>query len=120
MLGDLRGECADLLDGLLSERFAALAKAGLVNLETLAQDGVEGRGMKMAERGLRPANKVQVTSGAGEQFVTDIKVCNTGSDRGLMRPMLERQRTRPGGLPKRYLVDGGFGSAEDIEWAHAE
>ena len=34
--------------------------------------------------------------------------------------MLERQRTRPGGLPKDHLVDGGFGSAEDIEWAHAE
>ena len=76
--------------------------------------------MKMADGGFRPAYNVQVTSAAGEQIVTGLNVTNIGSDRGLMRPMLERQRTRPGGLPKRYLADGGFGSAEDIEWAHAE
>ena len=76
--------------------------------------------MKMADGGFRPAYNVQVTSVAGEQIVVDVKVCNTGSDRGLMRPMLERLRARPGGLPKRHLADGGFGSADDIEWAHAE
>ncbi|MDH2348081.1 IS1182 family transposase [Bradyrhizobium sp. SSUT77] len=218
MLADFRVGCADLLDRLLGEHLAALAQAGLVKLETLAQDGVrvrasagaasfrreatldrhlalaetvvedlkrevdarsdasnqraraakeraarerserlkaaqtalaeikqqrkereekrsngkkpkearasttdaDARVMKMADGGFRPGYNVQVASAAGEQFVTDIKVCNTGSDRGLMRPMLERQRTRPGGLPKDHLVDGGFGSAEDIEWAHAE
>jgi transposase len=218
LLADFRVGCADLLDRLLSEHLAALAKAGLVNLETLAQDGVrvrasagagsfrrartldrhlaqaeavvedlkrevdarsdasnqrieaakeraarerharvkaaqtalaeikqqrkereekrgngkkpkeprasttdaDARVMKMADGGFRPAYNVQVTSAAGEQFVVDVKVYNTGSDRGLMRPMLERQRTRPGGLPKRHLADGGFGSGEDIEWAHAE
>jgi transposase len=217
-LADFRVSCADLLDRLLSEHLAALTKAGLVNLETLAQDGVrvrasagaasfrreatldrhlalaeavvedlkrevdsrsgasnqriqaakeraarersgrvqaaqtalaeikrqrrereekrgngkkpkeprasttdaDARVMKMADGGFRPAYNVQVTSAAGEQIVVDIKICNTGSDRGLMRPMLERLRVRPGGLPKRHLADGGFGSAEDIEWAHAE
>src|ERR1700675_2504379 len=215
MLADFRVGCADLLDRLLSEHPAALAKAGLVNLETLAQDGVrvragagaasfrreatldrhlalaevvvedlkrevdarsdasnqrvqaakeraarersarvkaaqtalaeikqqrkereekrgngkkpkeprasttdaDARVMKMADGGFRPAYNVQVTSAAGEQCVTDVKVCSTGSDRGLMRPMLERQRTRPGGLPKRHLVDCGFCSADDIGWA---
>jgi transposase len=217
-LADFRVGFADLLDRLLSEHLAALAKVGLVNLEMLAQDGVrvrasagaasfrreatldrhlalaeavvedlkrevdarsdasnqrmkaakeraarersarvkaaqtalaeikrqrqardekrgngkkpkeprasttdaEARVMKMADGGFRPAYNVQVTSAAGEQIVVDVEVCNTGSDRGLMRPMLERQRARPGGLPKRHLADGGFGSAEDIEWAHAE
>src|SRR6266478_9162217 len=80
----------------------------------------DARVMKMADGGFRPAYNVQVTSVAGEQIVVDTKICNTGSDRGLMRPMLERQRARPGGLPKDHLVDGGFGSAEDIEWAYAE
>jgi transposase len=218
MLTDFRIGCADLLDRLLSEHLAALAKAGLVNLAMLAQDGVrvrasagaasfrregtlnkhlalaeavvenlkrevdarsdasnqraraakeraarersarvkaaqaalaeikqqrkeredkrgngkkpkeprssttdaDARVMKMADGGFRPAYNVQVTSVAGQQIVVDTKIYNTGSDRGLMRPMLERQRTRPGGLPKDHLVDGGFGSAEDIEWAHAE
>jgi transposase len=218
MLADFRVGCADLLDRLLSEHLAALAKAGLVNLEALAQDGVrvrasagaasfrreatldrhlalaeaavedlkrevdarsdgsnqriqaakeraarerhervkaaqtalaeikqqrkereerrgngkkpkeprasttdaDARVMKMADGGFRPAYNVQVTSAAGQQIVVDTKICNTGSDRGLMRPMLEQQRTRPGGLPKDHLVDGGFGSADDIEWAHTE
>lgn len=217
-LTDFRVGCANLLDRLLCEHLAALAKAGLVDLETLAQDGVrvrasagaasfrreatldkhllqatavvadlkrevdarsdtsnqrmkaakeraarerharvkaaqaalaeikqqrkereekrgngkkpkeprasttdaDARVMKMADGGFRPGYNVQVTSAAGQPIVVDIEVCNTGSDRGLMRPVLERQRTRPGGLPKRHLVDGGFGSAEDIEWAHAE
>src|SRR5260370_4309699 len=43
MLADFRVGCADLLDPLLREHRASLAKAGLVNLETLAQDGVRVR-----------------------------------------------------------------------------
>jgi transposase len=217
-LADFRVGCADLLDRLFAEHLAALAEAGLVDLDTLAQDGVrirasagaasfrreatldqhlaaaqavveelkrevdarsdasnerikaakaraarerservkaaqtalaeikrqrqeraqkrgngkkpkeprasttdpEARVMKMADGGFRPAYNVQVSSVAGEQIIADLKVCNTGSDRGLMRPMLERQRARNGDLPSQHLVDGGFGSAEDIEWAHAE
>lgn len=42
-LADFRVGCADLLDRLLAEHLAALAKAGLVDLDTLAQDGVRIR-----------------------------------------------------------------------------
>jgi len=216
-LADFRVSCADLLDRLLSEHLAALAKAGLVDLATLAQDGVrvranagtasfrreatlerhlasaqavveelkreveahpdasnrriraakeraarerservqaaqtalaeikrkreqldekggngkkpkeprasttdaEARVMKMADAGFRPGYNVQVVSAAGEQIVVAVDVGNNGSDRGLMRPMLERLRAR-GLFPQRHLVDGGFCSAEDIEWAHSE
>jgi transposase len=216
-LGDFRVGCADLLDRLLSEHFAALAEAGLVDLDTLAQDGVriranagtasfrrkatlerhlataqavveelkrevdahpdasnqrikaakeraarervervqeaqaalaeierkrqqlqdkggngkkpkeprasttdpEARVMKMADGGFRPAYNVQVASAAGEQIVVAVAVGNNGSDRGLMRPMLERLRVR-GLFPGRHLVDGGFCSGDDIEWAHNE
>jgi transposase len=217
-LGDFRVECADLLDRLLGEHLAALTKAGLIDLETLAQDGVrirasagagsfrreasldrhlvmaqavveelkrevhadpeasnrrikaakeraarerservkaaqtalaeikrkreelaekggngkkpkeprasttdtEARVMKMADGGFRPGYNVQVVSVAGEQIVVAIEVGNNGSDHGLMRPALERLRALWGCLPKRHLVDGGFGSAEDIEWAHSQ
>jgi transposase len=217
-LADFRVGCADLLDRLLADHLAALTKAGLINLDTLAQDGVriragagaasfrreatldrhlataqavveklkrevdahsdasnqrikaakeraarerserlkaaqkalgeikqqrqereekrgngkkpkeprasttdaEARVMKMADGGFRPAYNVQVASAAGEQIVVAVEVCNTGSDRGLMRPMLERLRARTGHLPGRHLIDGGFCSAEDIEWAHGE
>jgi transposase len=217
-LGDFRVECADLLDRLLSEHLAALAEAGVVDLDTLAQDGVriranagtgsfrreatldrhlalaqavveelkreveadpdagnqrlraarqraarergervqkaqtalaeikqkrqqleekggngkkakeprasmtdaEARIMKMADAGFRPAYNVQVVSAAGEQIVVAVAVSNNGSDRRLMRPMLEELHTRLGQLPQRHLVDGGFCSAEDIEWAHEQ
>jgi transposase len=217
-LADFRVGCSDLLDRLLAEHLAALAKAKLIDLDTLAQDGVrirasagaasfrreatldrhlstaqavvdelkrevearsdasnqrikaakeraarergervkaaqkaldgikqqrkereekrgngkkpkeprasttdaDARVMKMADGGFRPGYNVQVVSAAGEQIVVAVAVYNTGSDRGLMRPMLERLHTQTGHLPGRHLVDGGFGSAEDIEWAHAE
>lgn len=218
MLSDFRVGCADLIDRLLAEHLAALVKAKLVKLDTLAQDGVrirasagaasfrregtldrhlamaqavveklkreveagsdannqriraakaraarerservkaaqaalaeikrqrqqrdakrcngkkpkeprasttdaEARVMKMADGGFRPAYNVQVASAAGEQIVVAVEVTNTGSDRGLMRPMLKQLRALTGRLPKRHLADGGFTSAEDIEWAHGE
>jgi hypothetical protein len=214
-LGDFRVGCADLLDRLLVEHLAALAKARLVDLDTLAQDGVriraaagaasfrreetldeklalaqavvdelkheadtgsdasnrrikaakeraaserservkaaqaalaeikqqrqeraqkrqngkkpkeprasttdpQARVMKMADGGFRPGYNVQVASVAGEQIVVTLEVRNNGSDRGLMRPMLERLRAL-GRSPRRHLADGGFGCAQDIEWAH--
>ena len=215
-LADFRVGSADLLDRLLSDHLAALAEAGIVDLDRLAQDGVriranagtgsfrreatldrhlalaqkvveelkreveaepdagnqrlraakqraarergervqkaqtalaaikqkrqqleekggngkkmkeprasttdaDARIMKMADAGFRPAYNVQVVSAAGEQIVVAVAVGNNGSDRGLMRPMLEELHTRLGQLPQRHIVDGGFCSAEDIEWAH--
>jgi hypothetical protein len=80
----------------------------------------QARVMKMADGGFRPAYNVQVASVAGEQIVVAIDPSTTGSDRGLMRPMLEQVQASTGGLPEHYLADGGFGSAKDIEWAHAQ
>jgi hypothetical protein len=205
-LADFRVACADLLDRLLSEHLAALAKAGLVDLDTLAQDGVriranagtgsfrraatldrqlalaqavvedlkreaeahpdasnqriraakeraarerserlqaaqtalaeikrkreqldekggngkkpkeprasttdpQARVMKMADAGFRPAYNVQVASAAGELIVTAIEIGNNGSDRGLMRPMLERLRALLGRFPRAISSMVGF------------
>ena len=78
----------------------------------------------MADAGFRPAYNVQVASAAGGLIVVAVEATNNGSDRGLMRPMLEtvRERVRAliGRAPQRHIVDGGFCSAEDIEWAHGE
>jgi transposase len=78
----------------------------------------DARVMKMADAGFRPAYNVQVTSAAGTQMIAAVDVGNVGSDRGLMRPMLEQLDARLGELPKQHIVDGGFCSAKDIEWAH--
>ena len=63
---------------------------------------------------------MQVVSAAGEQFVIDVEPLTTGSDRGLLQPALKAAGKRLGHLPDRHLADGGFTSAEDIEWAHRE
>jgi transposase len=216
-LSDFRVGCADVLDRLMSEHLASLAEIGVVNLDTLAQDGVkirasagtssfrraetldrkletaravveqlkteveahpeesnkrikaareraarerverveaaraalakvqgkrkeleekggngkkpkeprasttdaDARVMKMADAGFHPAYNVQVTSVVGSQIIVAVDVGNNGSDRGLMKPMLEKLDAI-GLLPKRHIVDGGFCSASDIEWAHSQ
>jgi len=80
----------------------------------------DARVMKMADGGFRPAYNVQVASVAGEQIVVAVEPCSSGSDRGLMRPMLERLGAKTGQFPAHHLADGGFTSARDIEWAHGE
>lgn len=80
----------------------------------------QARVMKMADGGFRPAYNVQVISTAGEPIVVDVEPVTTGSDRGLLRPGLERAQRRLGRLPERYLADGGFAAADAIEWAHGQ
>src|SRR4029079_6788483 len=78
----------------------------------------QARVMKMADGGFRPAYNVQVASIADEQIVVAVEVCNRGSDRGLMRPMLCVSGAHVVHFPGRHLADGGFSTAQDIEWAH--
>jgi transposase len=78
----------------------------------------QARVMKMPDGGFRPAWNVQVVTAGEEQIVVAVEPTSVGSDRGLMRPMLEAIRERLGRLPERYLADGGFMAGPDIEWAH--
>ena len=76
--------------------------------------------MKMADGGFRPAYNVQVVTVVGTPIVVEVEPSTIGSDRGLMRPMLESIRKCFGRLPAHHLADGGFGASGDIEWAHSE
>jgi transposase len=77
----------------------------------------QARVMKMADGGFRPAYNCQIGTVGGGQFVVDVDVDTTGSDRGLLRPTLERLDARYQRMPRRQLIDGGFHKNEDIEWA---
>ena len=77
----------------------------------------QARVMKMADGGFRPAYNCQLGTVAKGQIVVDVDVDTTGSDRGQLRPMLNRLRQRYQRLPRRHLVDGGFHKNDDIEWA---
>jgi hypothetical protein len=79
----------------------------------------QARVMKMPDGGFRPAYNCQIATVAGGQIVIATSAETTGSDRGLMRPMVETIKQDFDRLPKRQLVDGGFNKNEDIEWAAA-
>jgi len=75
------------------------------------------RVMKMADGGFRPAYNCQIATAAGGQIVIMAEAEMVGSDRGLIRPMLEKVKQRYDQWPKRHLVDGGFNKNKDTEWA---
>ena len=77
----------------------------------------DARVMKMADGGFRPAYNCQLATAAGGDIVLVTDAKTVGSDRGLMRPMLDEIKKRYGVWPKRHLVDGGFNKNADTEWA---
>jgi transposase len=77
----------------------------------------QARIMKMADGGYRPAYNCQLGTVAKGQIVVSLDVTASGSDRGLLRPMLDQLQQRYGRWPKRHLVDGGFNKNDDTEWA---
>lgn len=79
----------------------------------------ELRNMKMADGGFRPAYNCQISAVGGGQVVVAVGVDTMGSDRGMIRPMLEEIQRCYGRRPARHLVDGGFNKNDDTEWAAA-
>jgi transposase len=77
----------------------------------------EARVMKMPDGGFRPAYNCQLATVAQGQIVVGATVTAVGSDRGLLRPMLDELQRRYGRRPARHLVDGGFNKNDDTEWA---
>lgn len=80
----------------------------------------QARVMKMADGGYRPAYNCQISTVAKGQIVVAAYAETNGSDRGLMRPMLDEVQRDYGRLPKRHLVDGGFNNNGDTEWAASQ
>ena len=121
-------ECQARVDAALAklgEIEAERKRRGRTNKAAVKKQGeprasttdAQARIMKMADGGFRPAYNCQLASVAKGQIVVAVSVAAVGSDRGLMRPMLQALKRRHGRLPKRHLVDGGFNNNADTEWA---
>ena len=74
----------------------------------------ETRRMKMADGGFRPAYNVQFATTAESRVIVGVDVTNSGSDSGLVSPILDQVEDRFGVRPSEVLVDGGFVSVDDI------
>jgi transposase len=85
----------------------------------------EARVMKMPDGGFRPAYNGQLRAKASSPAIAEpvsgiilgVAVDTTGSDHGWIKPMVEEVNGRFGRTPKELLVDGGYSSADDVEWA---
>ena len=80
----------------------------------------EARKMKMADGGFRPAYNAQFATDTQRRIIVGVDVTNQGSDGGQMGPMLDQLQKRYDQTPEEYLVDGGFASREDINYAATE
>jgi transposase len=77
----------------------------------------QARIMKMADGGFRPAYNCQIATVAQGQIIVELDVVTVGSDRGQLRPLMDKFAQRHKRYPRRALVDGGFNKNEDTEWA---
>jgi transposase len=78
----------------------------------------DARVMKMADGGFRPGYNVQLSTDTDSRIIVEYDVTNSGSDMGLVEPMLDAVERRTGSLPADHLVDGGFARKQSIEEAH--
>jgi len=65
----------------------------------------DARRMKMADGGFRPAFNVQFATTADSRVIVGVEVTNSGSDSGLVGPMLDQVEERFGVRPSEALVD---------------
>ena len=80
----------------------------------------EARKMKMADGGFRPAYNAQFATDTQSRIIVGVDVTNQGSDGGQMGPMLDQLQERHDQTPKEHLVDGGYASRDDIDYAATE
>jgi hypothetical protein len=80
----------------------------------------EARKTKMPDGGFRPAYNAQLATDTESRIIVGVDITNAVSDSGQMGPMLDEIKERHGQVPKDYLVDGGFASRDDIDYAATE
>ena len=80
----------------------------------------DARVMKMASGGFRPAYNVHFATDVDGRAIVGVQVTNSGSDHGLLPPMLVEIRRRTGRQPAEYLADGGFMEREVITQVTAD
>ena len=76
--------------------------------------------MKMASGGFRPAYNVHFATDVHGRAIVGVQVTNSGSDHGLLPPMLVEIRRRTGRQPAEYFADGGFMEREVITQVTAD
>ncbi len=77
----------------------------------------EARVMKMACAGFRPAFNVQFASTNVGKAIIGVDVTNKGCDNHQLTKMIEQVERRYNQVPKKWFVDGGFDSQDEMNLA---
>jgi transposase len=77
----------------------------------------EARRMKMPDGGTRPAVNAQFATDAESGLIVGVAVTNAGNDSHELEPMLDVIEENLGTTPKQMLVDGGYGTRENVDLA---
>jgi transposase len=80
----------------------------------------EARRMKMPDGGTRPAYNAQFATAVESGLVVGVEVTNAGNDSHELEPMLADIRDNIGETPKTMLLDGGYGTRENVDLADKE
>jgi transposase len=75
--------------------------------------------MKMADGGYRPAYNVEYATATDGLVILAVSVITTGSDMGLICPMVNQIEGRCDVRPAEALADGGFAQHQDMERTQA-
>ncbi len=78
----------------------------------------EARRMKMPDGGTRPAYNAQFATATGSGIIVGVQTSNSGVDANELEPMLDDVESNCGQRPKTVLVDGGYGTKDNIDLAH--
>lgn len=77
----------------------------------------EARRMKMPDGGTRPAYNAQFGTDANSGVIVGVEATNAGNDAHELEPMLDDIRDNTGQTPKAMLVDGGYGTRNNVDLA---
>jgi transposase len=77
----------------------------------------EARRMQMPDGGTRPAYNAQFGTDVNSGLIVGVGTTNAGDDAHELEPMLDAIRGNAGRDPKALLVDGGYGTKENVELA---
>jgi transposase len=77
----------------------------------------EARRMKMPDGGTRPAYNAQFATDTRTGIIVGVDAANACNDANQLTPMVEEVRKNTGKRPKKVLVDGGYSTRDNVDWA---
>ncbi len=120
-LADFRVGHREALEKLFIEFLAMLEKAGVVNLETLLQDGTKMKAqaakskMKDNDGGFHPGYNMQVTSEAQSRLIVAVGLTGDRNDLHRLIPALEQIEQSGLATPRTIIADNGYATRANVE-----